>query len=150
LNSKVVFKPLTLSIQIQWLSVHVPFSLLHEEMKPDCEQSTAILRTKNFQRNSAETIDICPQIENMIFEGEKKIKNPFNTGQQFEHNSTSSQTLFLQSHKLFQSFKPDCVRFVVQIYVGDDHLSSSTGKISVTARTVLWKMWPVHPTPIRP
>jgi hypothetical protein len=35
-------------------------------MKPDCEQSTATLQTKDFQRNSAETIVIYPGIENMI------------------------------------------------------------------------------------
>jgi hypothetical protein len=36
-------------------------------MKPDWEQSTAILQTKNFRRNSVETTDICPDIENMTF-----------------------------------------------------------------------------------
>jgi hypothetical protein len=37
-------------------------------MKSDCEQSTATLQTKGFQRNSAETMDICPEIKNMILE----------------------------------------------------------------------------------
>jgi hypothetical protein len=37
-------------------------------MKPDCEQSTAILQTKGFQRHSAETINICPESENVILE----------------------------------------------------------------------------------
>jgi hypothetical protein len=37
-------------------------------MKPDCEQSTAILQTKGFKRNLAESVDICPEIGNVILE----------------------------------------------------------------------------------
>jgi hypothetical protein len=39
-------------------------------MKGVCEQSmsTTILQTKGFRRNLAETMDISPEIENMILE----------------------------------------------------------------------------------
>jgi hypothetical protein len=44
------------------------FSLLHGKMKPDCEQSTTILQTKDFQGNSTETMDIYHEIENTTLE----------------------------------------------------------------------------------
>jgi hypothetical protein len=37
-------------------------------MKPAVEQSTAILQTKGFKRNSAKTMGNCPEIENISFE----------------------------------------------------------------------------------
>jgi hypothetical protein len=44
------------------------FSLLHGKMKPESEQNESTPQIEDFQRNSAETMEIYPEIENMILE----------------------------------------------------------------------------------